>query len=184
MARHSREPLRELTREEREALMRVARSRTEAAQVVGRARSLLAVADGAGFADGARAGGRKSGYGVGKLVARFNRDGLNALYTKPSHGHRVTYATEQRALVEEEFRRVPDREVDGTGTWSLTTLQRAVRKRPGLTRMSRDTICGVLHAAGLTWQRDRTWCETGISVRTGKHGKRIVVDPDTEAKKT
>lgn len=166
--------------------MRVARSRTEAAEVVERARSLLAVADGAGFAGGARAGGRKSGYGVGKLVARFNRDGLTALQTKPSHGHRVTYAAEQRALVVEEFGRVPDRETDGTGTWSLTTLQRAVRKKPGagLTKISRDTISGILHAAGLSWQRDRTWCETGVSVRKGKHGQRVVVDPDAEAKKT
>jgi len=41
-----------------------------------------------------------------------------------------------------------------------------------------------LHAAGLTWQRDRTWCETGVSVRKGKHGKRVVVDPDAEPKKT
>jgi transposase len=176
--------MRELTSEEREGLKRVARSRTEAAEMVGRARSLLAVADGGGFAAGARAGGRASGYGVGKLVARFNQDGLNALQTKPSHGHRMTYRAEQRALVVEEFRRVPDREVDGTGTWSLTTLQRAVRKRPGLEQISRDTICGVLHAAGLTWQRDRTWCETGVSVRKSKHGKRVVVDPDAEAKKT
>lgn len=73
--------MRELTSGERDALKGVARSRTEAAEVVGRARSLLAVADGAGFAAGARAGGRKSGYGVGKLVARFNQDGLNALQT-------------------------------------------------------------------------------------------------------
>jgi transposase len=188
MPRQSREPLRELTREEQSVLKRVARSRTEAAEVVGRARSLLAVAAGAGFAAGARAGGRKSGYGVGKVVARFNRDGLNALQTRPSHGHRVTYNTEQRAFVLEEFRRPPDRDTDGTGTWSLTTLQRAVRKRPGLGRISRDTISGMLHAAGLTWQRDRTWCETGVSVRTSTHGKqvvkKVVTDPDTEAKKS
>lgn len=152
--------MRELTSEERDRLLRVSRSRTEAAEVVGRARSLLAVADGAGFAGGARAGGRKSGYGVGKLVERFNRDGLNTLQTKPSHGHRVTYTAQQRAEVLAEYRRTPDREMDGTGTWSLTTLQRAVRKRPGVEKISRDTISNVLHAAGLTWQPD---------VATGSH---------------
>lgn len=184
MSQQKRDGLRELTEAERETLKKVARSRTEAAEVVGRARSVLAVADGAGFAAGARAGGRKSGYGVGKLVGRFNQGGLQALQTQPSRGHRVTYTAEQRAQVVEEFRRAPDRDADGTGTWSLTTLQRAVRKQPGLEKISRDTISGILHAAGLTWQRDRTWCDTGRSIRLGKYGKKVVVDPDMEAKKT
>jgi transposase len=192
MTQQKRAGLRELTEGERETLKKVGRSRTEAAEVVGRARSLLAVADGAGFGAGARAGGRTSGYGVGKLVERFNQAGvgLNALQTQPSHGHRVTYTAEHRALVLEEFRRMPDRDTDGTGTWSLTTLQRAIRKRPRMGKIGRDTISGILHEAGLTWQRDRTWrppaagwCETGVSVRKGKHGKHVVVDPDTEAKK-
>ena len=186
MSQQKRNGLRKLTDAERETLKKTARSRTEAAEIVGRARSLLAVADGAGFAAGARAGGRKSGYGVGKLVERFNQAGvgLNALQTQPSHGHRVTYTAEQRALALAEFRRVPDRGVDGTGTWSLTTLQRAVRKQPGMQKISRDTISEILHDAGLTWQRDRTWCDTGVSMRTGKHGKQVVVDPDMEAKKS
>ena len=66
----------------------------------------------------------------------------------------------------------------------MTTLQGAVRQRPGLEKVSRDTLSEVLHAAELTWQRDRTGCETGVSIRKGKHGQRIVVDPDAEAKKT
>jgi transposase len=176
--------MRALSNEEHDTLKKVARSRSEAAEVVGRAKSLLAVAKGANFAAGARASGRQSGYGVGKLVRRFNRDGLQALQTKPSTGCRVTYTSELRARILEEFRRMPDRELDGTGTWSLTTLKRALRQRPGLEKISRDTISSVLHAAGLTWQHDRTWCETGVSIRKGKHGKRIVVDPDAEAKKT
>ena len=165
-------------------LTKVACNRTATAEVVGRARSLLAVADTANFAAGARAGGRKSGYGVAKLVARFNIEGLKALQTKPSHGHRLRYSVDQRAQVIAEFQRAPDREGDGTGTWSLTTLQRALRKKPGMEKISRDTICEILHGTGLTWQRDRTWCATGTSVRKGKDGgKRIVVDPDAEAKK-
>jgi transposase len=184
MARQSREPLRDLRRDERDTLRRIARSRTEPAEVVARARSLLAVADGASFAAGARAGGRASGYGVGKLVARFNRVGLPALQTQPGAGRRMTYTAEQRAQVLAEYRRAPDREGDGTGTWSLTTLQRAVRQHAGLERISRDTLSGILHAAGLTWQRDRTWCETGMSIRKGKHGSRVVVDVDAEAKKS
>jgi transposase len=151
---------------------------------VSRAKSLLAVAAGADFEAGARAAGRKSGYGVAKLVKRFNCEGLQVLGTKPGAGRPVAYTSEQRSLILAEFRRKPDREQEGTGTWSLTTLQRALRQQPGLGHVSRDTIRAVLQAAGVTWQRDRSWCETGVSVRKGKHGKRIVVDPDTEAKKT
>jgi hypothetical protein len=184
MPRKSREPLRELTKEEQEKLKRVARSRSEAAEVVGRAKSLLAVAKTGNFAAGARAGGRKSSYGVGKLVIRFNQTGLNALETQQRVKSGEGYTQQQRQEVLAEFRRVPDREQDGTGTWSLTTLQGAVRKRSGLEKMSRYTISGILHEGGLSWQRDRTWCETGVSVRKGKHGQRLVVDPDAEAKKT
>jgi transposase len=117
-------------------------------------------------------------------VRRFNREGLQALQTKPGCGRPATYTPALRAIILEEFRRTPDREQEGTGTWSLTTLQRALRRQPGLEKVSRDTISEVLHAAGLTWQRDRTWCETGVSIRKSKHGKRVVVDPDAEAKKT
>jgi transposase len=176
--------MRAMANEEREALKKVARSRTEAAEVVARAKSLLAVATEANFEAGARAAGRKSGYGVAKLVQRFNREGLQALQTQPGAGRPAAYTPEQRTMILAEFRRRPDREQDGTGTWSLTTLQRALRRKPGLEQISRDTIRSVLQAAGVTWQRDRTWCETGVSVRKGKHGKRVVVDPDTEAKKT
>lgn len=188
MPRQSREPLRELTNEEQEKLKRIGRSRSETAEMVGRAKSLLAVAATGNFAAGARAGGRKSSYGVGKLVMRFNQTGLNALETKQRVKYGQTYTAEQRQEVLAEFRRVPDRGQDrgqdGTGTWSLTTLQGAVRKRAGLEKMSRYTISGILHEAGLSWQRDRTWCETGISVRKGKYGKRVEVRPVRRTKKS
>ena len=58
MPRQSRNPLREIANEERDALKQVARSRSEAAEVVARAKSLLAVAAGANFEAGARAGGK------------------------------------------------------------------------------------------------------------------------------
>lgn len=184
MPRQAQELLRPLTSEESQTLKQVARSRSDSAEVVGRARSLLAVADGTGFAAGARAGGRRSGYGVGKLVRRFNRDGLNALRTAPGAGRPPTYTRALQERIVDRFRQGPDREQDGTGTWSLTTLQRALRREPGLEQIGRDTIGKALHAAGLTWQRDRTWCETGVAVRKTKSGKRVVIDPDAEAKKT
>src|SRR5688572_11376620 len=144
MPRQSLTPMRVMTNEEREVLKRVARSGSEAAAVVARAKSLLAVATGANFEAGARAAGRKSGYGVAKLVKRFNRDGLQALQTQSGAGRPATYTPEQRNRMLTEFRRQPDREQDGTGTWSLTTLQQALRRQPGLAQVSRDTIRSVL----------------------------------------
>ena len=85
----------------------------------------------------------------------------------------------------EEARRTPDREQDGTATWSLTTLQRALRQAPdGLPQVSTYTILMVLHEAGFTWQASRTWCETGKVKRKRKSGVVEVTDPDAEPKKS
>lgn len=183
MPRKAKEALREVTEDEREKLEKLAHGRAEAAEVVERARCILAVANGSNFEEGARKGNRKSGYGVAKLVARFNAIGLAALQTKRGAGRKALYTVEQQEEVMAEFQRAPDREVDGTGVWSLTTLQRAVRQKEGLEHISRDTLATMLHESGLTWQHNRTWCETGTAVRTRKHGTVIVVDPDSEAKK-
>ena len=84
-----------------------------------------------------------------------------------------------------EARRTPDREQDGTATWSLTTLQRALRQAPdGLPQVSTYTILMVLHEAGFTWQASQTWCETGKVKRKRKSGVVEVTDPDAEPKKS
>jgi hypothetical protein len=63
-------------------------------------------------------------------------------------------------------------------------LCQAIRKAPdGLPKVSEDTIRSVLLEAGFSWQRSRTWCETGQVVRHRKEGKVNVSDPDTSAKK-
>ena len=70
-------------------------------------------------------------------------------------------------------------------TWSLNTLQRALRRAPDrLPRVSVFTIWRVLREAGLTWQRDRSWCATGRVLRKRKSGTVTVTDPDTEPKKS
>ena len=98
--------------------------------------------------------------------------------------HTLIYGAAQRHLILQTARRSPDREQDGTATWSLTTLQRVLRQAPGLERISTFTILSTLHGAGMTWQRDRTWCETGTARRLRKAGVVVVTDPDTEAKKS
>jgi hypothetical protein len=90
---------------------------------------------------------------------------------------------QQRILA--EARRKPDREADGTATWSLTTLQRALRRAAdGLPQVSTYTIWLTLHQANWSWQRDRSWCETGKVKRKRKGQVVEVVDPDATSKKT
>jgi hypothetical protein len=179
MVRPQNAPLRALTDHERTTLVQVARSGAERADRVARAKELLAVADGAPFADAARAAGRRAGDAVAALVARFNATGLAALTARPGGAPAVQYGPDEAERIPREARRSPDRALDGTATRSLTTLQRALRRAPdGLPRVSTFTILRVLHDAGFTWQQDRTWCETGVVQRTRKSGVVEVVDPD------
>jgi hypothetical protein len=52
-----------------------------------------------------------------------------------------------------------------------------------LLAVSTYTIWSVLQDAGFTWQKDRSWCETGTAIRKRKSGTVTVRDPDAEAKK-
>lgn len=184
MPRPQKDPLRPPTEHERATLEQVARSGAERADRVGRAKALLAVAAGARFTEAARVAGRRSGDGVAKLVARFNADGLAALTTRPGGHPPIQYGPAEAGRILREVRRPPAREQDGTATWSLTTLQRALRAAPdGLPTVSTYTILRVLHDAGLSWQADRTWCETGVVQRKRKAGVVEVVDPDAAAKR-
>jgi len=178
MAHPQREPLRPLTAFERTVLQEIARSQSEPAAHVERAKVLLAVADGARFTAAARAAGRRSGDGVALLVARFNRKGLAALERQPGGGATKQYRDAEKARILREFERPPDREQDGTATWSLTTLQRVLRQAPdGLPAVSTFVILETLHEAGYTWQDSRTWCHTGTALRKRKEGVVTVTDP-------
>jgi hypothetical protein len=189
MARAQREPLRPLTSEEWRVLEETARSRSEQASRVARARVLLALAQAASFTQAARAGGLRSGYGVAQLVRRFNRAGLVAVAGRHGGGPAIQYGPAEQQRILREFHRPPERGRDGTATWSLATLQRALRGVPdGLPAVSTFTIRQPLHQAGYTWQERRTWCATGTAKRKRKRpdGSTEVVtvtDPQTTEKR-
>ena len=184
MSRRPKDPLRTLTDGERARLEQMSRAPSAPAALVLRARALLAVADGCAYTEAARRVGRRSGDAVGALVARFNREGLAAVEPRQGGGSRVTYGTVERERILAEVRRTPDRERDTTATWSLTTLQRALRRaEDGLPKVSTYTIWCVLHAADLSWQRDRSWCHTGLAKRRRKAGEVEIHDPDATAKR-
>jgi transposase len=184
MSRRQKEPLRPLTAVEYTQLAHLSRTQSEPAAKVAHAKALLAVAAGQHYTAAARAAGRRSGDAVSQLVARFNQTGLAALQPRHGGGAAPAYGPAEQARILAEVRRTPDREADGTATWSLTTLQRALRRAPdGLPQVSTYTIWCVLHDAGLSWQRDRSWCETGSALRKRTSGTVTVHDPDATAKK-
>lgn len=185
MARRQKNPLRPISVEEVAELRRISNSRAAPAGHVARARQLLAVARGVTFTEAAHEAGRRSGDAVAILVAGFNREGLVAVVPRHGGGAPRRYGHAEHERILREAAREPDREVDGTATWSLTTLQRALREAPdGLPEVSRDVIAEVLHAAGYSWQRDRSWCRTGEAERKRKSGIAKVRDADAEPKKS
>ena len=184
MSRRRKDPLRPLTDDPRQELTRLSRSRIAPAVRVARAVMLLAVADGSDYQRAARAAGRTSGDAVSHLVARFNREGLTALDPGHGGGHPPTYDAVARDRILREVARTPTPDADGTATWSLTILRRVLRAAPdGLPAVSTFTIWHVLHGAGYTFQRTRTWCPTGSAVRKRKAGVVTVTDPDAAPKK-
>jgi transposase len=182
MAAAQKEGLRALTAAEEGALGRVARASSERVDRSRRAVALLAVAQGASFAEAARRAGLRSGSAVAGLVARFNRRGLAALGVAGGRGRRPTYDTAARARIVAAAQREPDRRADGTAEWSLSTLQRALREGD-FPRIGATTIRRVLEDAGASYQRTRTWCPTGTAQRARKAGVVRVVDPQTEEKR-
>ena len=185
MTRRQKDPLRPLAPEEQTALERLSRSQTEPASHVARAKALLAVAAGESYSAAAQTAGRRSGDAVAHLVTRFNQQGLAAIVPGHGGGPPPTYPVSERNRILAEARRMPDRERDGTATWSLMTLRHALRTAPnGLPNVSTATIRAVLIEAGWSWQRSRSWCATGTAQRKRKHGIITVVDPDAEAKKS
>jgi len=116
------------------------------------------------------------------LVQRCNTRGLGVRQIAPGRGRRPTSDAAARAQIVATAQRPPERKTDGTATWSLTTLERRVR-RDGLTQVGATTIRRVLEAAGSSYQKTRTWCPTGTARRTREAGVVTVVDPRTEQKR-
>jgi transposase len=185
MSRRKNDPLRELTTEESQALLQLSRSQVAPAVEVTRAKLLLAVARGDDYQAAAHSVGRRSGDAVSRLVARFNSEGLAAL--SPRHGGGRTAVYDQ-AVVQQilgEVKRTPTPEADGTATWSLVALRDALRSGPDrLPTISTYTLWRVLHEAGYSHQRTRSWCPTGTALRRRKAGAAVVTDPDAAPKKS
>jgi Homeodomain-like domain len=177
-------PLRPLSEQEYQELLRIIRASSERLDRVRRAKAVLAVAAGKSFTGAAQQSGFKSGDSIAQLVERFNQHGLCALDIARGRGPKPTYDSAVRARILHKVQTPPDRRQDGTATWSLSTLERSLRKEGGeLATLGATTIRGILYEAGYSFQRTRTWCPTGSAQRKRKEGVVTVIDPDTHEKK-
>jgi transposase len=184
MTRRRKDPLRALTEEERDVLEEIARAHSEPASQVARAKMVLGVSEGQTYDKAAQAAGRCSGTAVSQLVSRFNQEGLAAIEPRHGGGPQLVYSVAEQERILAEARRTPIREQDGTASWTLSTLQQALRRAPdGLPHVSTFTIWATLRQAGWSWQLDRSWCETGKVKRKRKEGIVEVFDPDAITKK-
>lgn len=174
-----------MTEEEEKELQRVSRASSETCIRHQRAVALLAVSEGKSLSEAARLVGWKGHDPVTKVTRRFNSMGPSALDDFPRPGPHRSYGPAERARILQEAQRPPDRMVDATGTWSLSLLQRALRSAAdGLPSVSTFTILHTLHEAGYSWQKDRTWCHTGRTLKKGKDGTVYQSDdPSTQEKK-
>lgn len=174
-------PLRAFTQQETQALSHITKADSERADTVRRAKALVAVSQGAPFAQAARQSGFKSADSVSQLVQRFNLKSFAALFIATGRGRKPTDTSHERQYILEEVHREPNREQDQSATWSLKLLERALRKRT-LPAIGASTIRRVLHESGYAFGRSRTWCQTGTALRVRKTGGVKVYDPQAEAK--
>lgn len=179
--RGSRTHLRQLTAAEVASLERIRACTSERLDRIRRATVLLTANEGWRTSVVARFSGQSS-RGVDYLVARFNAVGLAALDVAAGRGRKRTYDERARVQIVATAQRTPDRREDGSATWSLNLLARALHEA-GLPLISATTIRRVLAEAGNSSQRTRTWCPTGTAIRTRKAGPVQVVDPLTEQKR-
>jgi transposase len=137
VSRRQKDPLCALSAEERAELTRLSYSQSAPAAQVARATALLAVADGQSYLAAARQVGCRDNDTVAAWVRRFNCAGLAAVVPRHGGGPPIRHGAAAQRRILAEAQRAPDRARDGTATWSLSTLQRALRgAEDGLPRVS------------------------------------------------
>src|SRR5205807_3398489 len=135
-------------------LQKLAKATSERVDVVKRANALLAVKAATSYTEAALVAGYKSNDTISRLVSRFNQYGLRALSIAAGRGRKPTYTSAQQTRILAEVQRKPDRQEDQTGTWSLMTLRRALRKSD-LPHIRAETIRQVLHESGYRLKQSR-----------------------------
>lgn len=144
------EPLRALTEIEQQQRERLSKASSERVGVIRRANALLALAQGHTLTEAGKLAGI-SRLAVAQLVERFHQRGMATVLTiGPGRGRKLTSDQEVRTHILRTVQRCPDRQVDGTATWSLKTLERTIRRELGLPKLCAHTIHRVLRRTQAT----------------------------------
>ncbi len=118
-------------------------------------------------------------------MSRFNAEGIAALEPRHGGGSGAVDGPVERERIVRAVRRTPERSVERSAQGSLPLLQRVLQTAlDGFPALRIDTLWRVLHAAGLSWQRNRSWCETGQAVRQRQPGTVRVTERAPAAKKS
>lgn len=160
--------MRELTDEEGMRLKRYLRTAKDPV-IINRAHVVLASAQGMRVPEIARRY-HYSRKWVRHIIHRFNEEGLEAIFPRYAGGRPPTFTEEQKArIVEIALSRPADLGLPFT-RWSLSKLQEYLVKQGVVEGISQEWIRRILLRAGVTYQRTKTWKESG--------------DPEYEFKKT
>ncbi len=148
--------LRAMTDEEARTLRELARSRTTEARLRDRARMCWLASEGRrvsaittelGVADGT----------VRLWIRRFNALGLEGLRDRRRGGRPPTYTPEEVGELIAASLTAPDERGLPCGRWTLDRLSAYLHEGKGIA-MQRSRIGEILHAEGLRWRTQETWC--------------------------
>jgi len=154
--------------QEHELLEALAKGRSVPMQIVQRAQLVLASAAGHSPCQIAKQV-QLSAAQVREWIKRFNVQGVLGLFDRARQGRPPEYTAEQTLRVVEIATNAPSERAVPVNTWSLTHLQRYLEEQTDIGRLCRETIRGILHANGISWQEAQHWQASS--------------DPDFESKK-
>ena len=111
---------------------------------------------------------------VREWIKRFNAQGLLGLFDEPRSGRPRDYTAEQALQVVEIATEKPTKLGVPIETWSLHHLQRYLAEKTAVGYLCRETIRGILHEQGISYQQAQRWQETTDPQFESK--KKIIVD--------
>jgi transposase len=145
------------TAQEADAVKGFARSRTAPHRVVQRAQIIWASVQGELVPAIAHHVGL-SAFRVRAWIHRFNRHGLAGFVDAPRSGRPRQHDETARGTVIAMARTQPRSLGYPFALWTLARLQQALQERHRL-RVTPATIWKWLHAEGLVWKRQQSWCQ-------------------------
>jgi transposase len=165
--------VRPFNNQEGQLLQAIGKAKSVPAQLVQRAQIVLWSAEGLKAPEIADEVGLSISR-VREWIKRFNAQGLLGLFDQPRSGRPRDYTAEQALQVIEIATGKPTKLEVPIETWSLCHLQRYLAEKTAVGPLCRETIRGILHEQGISYQQAQRWQETTDPEFESK--KKIIVD--------